>query len=105
MKTLIIPGQYHDKESGLYYNHNRYYDAYSGRYISRDPMGLAGGLNTYAYAGANPVNVVDPLGLSFMGWVRARVSTRKPRGKCKCAKGVAAAYIWRTDIFRFDELL
>src|SRR5262249_26528842 len=37
-------GQYYDAESGLFYNHCRYYDPLLGRYISQDPMGLLAGL-------------------------------------------------------------
>ncbi|EQA2549659.1 RHS repeat-associated core domain-containing protein, partial [Escherichia coli] len=58
-----LPGQQYDKESGLYYNRNRYYDPLQGRYITQDPIGLAGGWSLYAYP-LNPVNGIDPLGLS-----------------------------------------
>ncbi|MCV5022372.1 RHS repeat protein, partial [Escherichia coli] len=55
-----LPGQQYDEESGLYYNRNRYYNPLLGRYITQDPIGLAGGWSLYAY----PVNGIDPLGLS-----------------------------------------
>ncbi|MXF14520.1 RHS repeat-associated core domain-containing protein, partial [Escherichia coli] len=44
-----LPGQQHDEESGLYYNRNRYYNPLLGRYITQDPIGLAGGWSLYAY--------------------------------------------------------
>ena len=47
----------------LYYNRYRDYDPSTGRYIQADPIGLAGGQNIYAYAGNNPINRVDPMGL------------------------------------------
>ncbi len=58
-----LPGQQYDKESGLYYNRHRYYDPLQGRYITPDPIGLRGGWNMYQYP-LNPVNGIDPLGLS-----------------------------------------
>ena len=42
-------GQYHDNETGLYYNRFRYYDPESGSYLSQDPIRLAGGLGLYSY--------------------------------------------------------
>ena len=60
---LRFPGQYYEQEIGLHYNWNRYYEPGSGRYISSDPMGIDGGLNTYAYAHNNPLKNIDPKGL------------------------------------------
>ncbi len=58
-----FPGQYADSETGLYYNWNRFYNPETGRYISTDPMGISSGINLYGYAGASPVNYIDPTGL------------------------------------------
>jgi RHS repeat-associated protein len=60
--SLRLPGQVEDPETGLHYNYRRYYDASTGRYITQDPIGLAGGDNRYRYVEANPVNLFDPTG-------------------------------------------
>ncbi len=59
---LRYPGQYYDAESGLHYNDRRYYDPATGRYTTRDPIGLEGGINLYAYAAQSPGNFADPTG-------------------------------------------
>ena len=61
--NLRFPGQYFDSETTLFYNWNRYYNPATGRYISSDPIGLTGGLNTFGYAGQSPVVFSDPEGL------------------------------------------
>ncbi len=60
---IRFQGQYFDAETGLHYNRHRYYDPASGRYVSRDPLGLAGGRNLHVYVSNNPVRGIDPLGL------------------------------------------
>ncbi|OCG37396.1 hypothetical protein A9G29_11470 [Gilliamella sp. Fer2-1] len=60
---LRFQGQYYDEETGLHYNLNRYYDPFTGRYITQDPLGILGGLNSYQYVNGDPINWIDPLGL------------------------------------------
>lgn len=60
---LRFQGQYHDWETGLHYNRYRYYNPHIGRYMSPDPIKLAGGLNSYQYT-KNPIVNTDPLGLN-----------------------------------------
>ena len=45
--NLCYPGQYADAETGLFYNWNRYYEPKTGRYITSEPIGIAGGLNSF----------------------------------------------------------
>ncbi|UFQ01952.1 RHS repeat protein [Pseudomonas fitomaticsae] len=71
-QPLRFQGQYFDDESGLHYNRHRYYDPDVGRYLTPDPVKLAGGLNQYRYV-PNPTGWVDPLGLS-----------------CNCPGGISA---------------
>ena len=59
---LRFPGQYHDPETGLHYNQQRYYDPVTGSYLTPDPLGLAPAPNPHAYV-PNPLIQTDPLGL------------------------------------------
>ncbi len=64
---LRFPGQYFDRENNLAYNYFRDYDSGVGRYIESDPIGLHGGISTYADVGGHPINRADRRGLDKPG--------------------------------------
>jgi RHS repeat-associated protein len=64
--TMRFPGQIADRLHPAVYNWNRYYDPTSGRFVSSDPIGLDGGINTYRYVENNPMRWGDPIGLRIL---------------------------------------
>ncbi|ECG1483879.1 type IV secretion protein Rhs, partial [Salmonella enterica subsp. enterica] len=101
---LRFQGQYFDEESGLHYNRYRYYEPESGRYISADPIGLAGGINLYAYA-PNPLSWIDPSGLT------CKLTNQQFKNKLKRIRNQTAAggnrgitgVVSQNDAFKLGE--
>jgi RHS repeat-associated protein len=62
LKRYRCTAKERDEETGFYYQGARYYLGWLGRWLSADPIGIKGGLNTYVYTADNPTNMVDPAG-------------------------------------------
>jgi RHS repeat-associated protein len=80
--TSTNPHQYTGREkdgTGLYFYRARYYDPQLMRFISEDPIGLAGGVNSYAYVDGDPLGFADPEGLRPNGSGNARQRRRDSR--------------------------
>jgi RHS repeat-associated protein len=89
--NLRMPGQYFDKSTNLFYNYFRNYDPQTGRYVQSDPIGLNGGVNTYAYVGSSPLRFTDPRGLCLEDLCigEAIIAARTCAMIPACAAGVA----------------
>ncbi|OGA47800.1 MAG: hypothetical protein A3G24_21770 [Betaproteobacteria bacterium RIFCSPLOWO2_12_FULL_62_13] len=96
--NLRLPGQYFDRETNLHYNYFRDYDPSIGRYIQSDPIGLDGGINTYAYVANDPMRQVDPMGL-FLSPVHGSMTLEAAQGT-----GLSTGMAWQVakDNMNFD---
>lgn len=80
--SYLFTGREWDKETQLYYYRARYYDPMGGRFISKDPIGFEGeDVNLYGYVSNNPINLLDPTGLSPSG---ASGNTNRSAGENHC---------------------
>ncbi len=88
----VFTGREWDRETGLYYYRARYYDPMEGRFVSKDPIGLDGGMNVYTYTEDNPINFTDPFGLLSYDQIKSQVAANNLSGQsnelitCVCWK-------------------
>ena len=82
-------GQSVDSATGLSHNRARFYDPECGSFISKDPIGVYGGLNQYEYCLSNPINYSDPTGLEF--WTSVFGGVKMIGGVFEMAAGYSLA--------------
>ena len=75
--NITLPGMYLDAETKLFQNYFRDYSPFFGKYGEADPIGLAGGINNYAYVRGNPLSLIDNLGLAaHLNLINANTSSQ-----------------------------
>jgi RHS repeat-associated protein len=102
---IIYCGYRYDPESETYYVRNRYYAPTLGRWLTRDPIGLAGGTNLYEYVGGVAVGAADPNGevpfavYSTQHYWCLGTLFAYCQGVCTCGVGVAYGGLPVTEPF------
>ncbi len=91
--NLRFPGQQYDAVVGLHYNYFRDYDPAKGGYVQSDPIGLLGGVGTYAYAGNDPLLTLDRTGLLSLTLTVERKDQPSSLGGKKVRGGFTQAFI------------
>jgi RHS repeat-associated protein len=91
LQPIRFQGQYEDAETGLHYNRYRYYDPDAARFLTQDPIGLLGGLNSYAYS-ENPTSWIDPRGLAKTRRGCDPCCGRDPAAEASATQGISATY-------------
>ena len=92
--------------TGLIYFGARYYDPEVGRFITKDPLGFAGGINQYVYCGSDPINFRDPYGLLTLiihGLMRHDEGYSGKLGDMLRSKGeTVIEYVWTGNPYTHD---
>jgi RHS repeat-associated protein len=98
---FLFNGQYGvmTDANGLLYMRARYYNPYLCRFLNADPSGFAAGLNFYAYANGNPVNLIDPFGLDVVKDWQSVTDPNMPWWKKALS---AIAYSSEEDDYRYS---
>jgi RHS repeat-associated protein len=101
---LRFPGQYHDQETGLHYNQQRYYDPVTGGYLTPDPLGLAAAPNPHAYV-PNPHLQADPLGLMSCSQPGVSAETASSSGRAALDTNVLIRGLDKSELGAVDKVL
>ncbi|GIV20090.1 MAG: hypothetical protein KatS3mg023_1841 [Armatimonadota bacterium] len=94
-------GYYTDVESGILFLTHRYLDPATGRFLTRDPIGLEGGINLYAYVGNGVVVEKDPIGLRALMLPLIQLPRDIRAQIAACLAG--AAWGWISECFYYRE--
>ncbi len=89
--TTTFPIQYTGRlpvSDGLYYYRARFYDPEAGRFLNEDPIGLAGGVNSYGYVFQNPILFTDPTGKNPLLFFAAIATAGTITLAKKCSSGI-----------------
>ncbi len=83
---------------GLYFMRNRHYDSRTGKFLQKDPLGFAGGINLYRYVGNNAINRIDPFGFIFDNADPYNNAMMKdPKGRNQLAATIVDWSSWAAD--------